>query len=191
MNETPRQRRLATDFESLTELARATSAFRFEVSYRGERQLPESYLLEFFGPSLEKIHTPFEYAIQIRSQHHVRITLGPQYPRLMPSIQWITPIFHPNISSSGAVCLGGYSSFWVPSLKLDQLCEMLWDMLCFRNVGLESPYNRDAADWYKEQTTFQFPLLNLSLRHAHGVQKVLPPTVAERHPDGSEITFLD
>ena len=82
----------------------------------------------------------------------------------MPQIQWLTPIFHPNISAGGSVCLGGYSTHWVPSLKLDQLIEMLWDMICFRNFNLESPFNRDAASWMQQQKTFQFPLEHRPLR---------------------------
>jgi ubiquitin-protein ligase len=161
---TPRGRRLISDYEALSSLARVTSAMSFEVSARGEGGIPESYFVTFYGPSLERIDTPFEYAIRIRENHQLLIVLGPQYPRLMPQLQWMTPIFHPNISLGGNVCLGGYSTHWVPSLKLDHLCEMLWDMICFRNYNLESPFNREAALWMQEQKTFQFPLEHRSLR---------------------------
>ncbi|MFO0922476.1 MAG: ubiquitin-conjugating enzyme E2 [Pirellulales bacterium] len=164
-NYSPRQRRLQTDFEALSALANESGAFAFEVCYRGELDLPESYLLWFYGPSLVRVCDPFEYGIRIMEEHQCRITLGPHYPRHMPNLQWITPIFHPNIAPSGAVCLGGYSSYWVPSLQIDHLCEMLWDMLCFRNFNLESPYNREAAQWLAQQTTFTFPLETRELRH--------------------------
>jgi ubiquitin-protein ligase len=161
---TPRGRRLISDYEALSNLARETSSLSFEVSARGENGIPESYIVSFYGPSLERIDTLFEYSIRVRENHQLLISFGPQYPRLMPQIQWLTPIFHPNISMGGSVCLGGYSTHWVPSVKLDQLCEMLWDMICFKNYNLESPFNREAALWMQQQKTFQFPLESRPLR---------------------------
>ena len=75
----------------------------------------------------------------------------------MPEIRWLTPIYHPNISEIGMVCLGGYGTHWVPSLHLDELCGMLWDMARYHNYDIRSPYNRDAALWVANQTTFLFP----------------------------------
>ena len=56
------------------------------------------------------------------------------------------------------VCLGGYGTHWVPSLNLDELCGMLWDMARYHNYDIRSPYNREAALWVANQTTFRFPL---------------------------------
>jgi len=56
------------------------------------------------------------------------------------------------------VCLGGYGTHWVPSLNLDELCGMLWDMARFHNYDIRSPYNREAALWVANQSTFRFPL---------------------------------
>ena len=66
---------------------------------------------------------------------------------MMPELAWKSPIFHPNISASGVVCLGGYGTYWVPSLALDELCSMLWDMIRYENFDETSPYNREAAAW--------------------------------------------
>src|SRR5262249_16563134 len=79
------------------------------------------------------------------------------YPRTMPEIRWMTPIYHPNISEIGMVCLGGYGTHWVPSVQLDELCIMLWDMLRYHNYDIRSPYNRDAALWVANQTVILFP----------------------------------
>ena len=57
----------------------------------------------------------------------------------------MTPIYHPNISEIGMVCLGGYGTHWVPSVQLDELCVMLWDMLRYHNYDIRSPYNRESA----------------------------------------------
>ena len=42
----------------------------------------------------------------------------------------------------------------MPSLALDELCAMLWDMIRYENYDETSPYNREAAAWAKNQTTF-------------------------------------
>ncbi len=161
----PRGRRLKTDMEKLTQLAQRCSVIELELGQRGEYQIPESYVIGFRGPSFERTVNPFEYRVSIRDHHQVRLSLGPQYPRLMPGLQWLTPIFHPNIAPNGSVCLGGYSTHWAPRLMLDQLCEMLWDMLVFRNFNLDSPYNREAAGWINEQTIFSLPLCSHGLRY--------------------------
>ena len=96
--------------------------------------------------------------MQFQSLHEVHIRLGAAYPRMMPELAWKTPIFHPNISASGVVCLGGYGTYWVPSLTLDELCVMLWDMIRYENYDETSPYNRDAANWIKNQIHYRLPL---------------------------------
>lgn len=83
---------------------------------------------------------------------------------MIPELAWQTPIFHPNISATGVVCLGGYGTHWVPSLMIDELCHMLWDMIRYQNYDTESPYNRAAAVWAREQTEFPFPLDERPLR---------------------------
>jgi hypothetical protein len=76
----------------------------------------------------------------------------------------VTPIFHPNISEIGMVCLGGYGTHWAPSVQLDDLCVMLWDMARYHNYDIRSPYNREAALWVASQTSFRFPLDDRPLR---------------------------
>ncbi len=159
----PRLRRLQSDLQALTALRNSAATFDFEILHRGEAGIPESYVLTFRGPSLERIDTPFDYEVRIRELHRVFLSMGPDYPRVMPTLRWMTPIFHPNISTNGSVCLGGYSTHWVPSLQIDQLCEMIWDILCFRNFNLESPFHKDAALWMEQQSTFRFPLDHRSL----------------------------
>ena len=35
---------------------------------------------------------------------------------------------------------------------------MLWDMARYQNYDIRSPYNREAALWAANQTTFKFPI---------------------------------
>jgi hypothetical protein len=52
----------------------------------------------------------------------------------------------------------------VPSVQLDELCIMLWDMVRYHNYDIRSPYNRDAALWVANQTAILFPTDPRSLR---------------------------
>lgn len=152
MRESPRIRRLRTDRKSLEKLRLDSSILDF-IAY-GEPA--ERYVIRFAGRGLWRPHANGDVAL--RDHHEVLIELGASYPRMMPELLWKSPIFHPNISASGVVCLGGYGTYWVPSLNLDELCEMLWDMLRYRNYDVDSPYNREAAMWARHQPAHRFPV---------------------------------
>ena len=118
---------------------------------------------------------------------------------MMPDLAWKTPIFHPNISGSGVVCLGGYGTHWVPSLHLDELCGMLWDMIRYQNFDVDSPYNREAALWAKTQRTFQLPLDDRPLRDrlagvaSTPVETTTPPIAAApvKASEVADVLFID
>lgn len=162
MRLSPRQRRLESDLRALESLQRESSIFDFAGSASEPSGPVDTYVVRFAGPSFYR--TPDQFEIGLWRDHEVMIRLGASYPRQAPALAWRTPIFHPNISSSGAVCLGGYSTFWVPSLHLDQLCEMLWDMIRLRNFDVKSPYNREAAAWMAAQQGLKLPLDDRPLR---------------------------
>ena len=79
------------------------------------------------------------------------------------------------------VCLGGYGTHWVPSMQLDELCNMLWDMARYHNYDIRSPYNRDAALWVASQTKFLFPIDPRPLRDLRAAMGRVEPA------DGSGI----
>ena len=135
------------------------------LTFEALRSPPTIYHLTFRGLGIWRMKSG---ELALRDVHQVSVELAAAYPRLIPNLSWQTPIFHPNISSSGIVCLGGYGTNWVPSLSLDELCNMLWDMIRYKNFDTESPYNKDAAIWAKSQTQFAFPLDNRSLRDLVG-----------------------
>lgn len=151
MRESPRIRRLRNDLKALQQLAADSSIFSFK-SY-GEPA--DFYVVRYHGRGLFKSDAVEPQTID---RHEVHIRLGASYPRMMPELAWKSPIFHPNISASGVVCLGGYGTYWVPSLTLDELCTMLWDMVRYENYDEKSPYNREAALWIKTQNRFRMPV---------------------------------
>jgi ubiquitin-protein ligase len=152
MRESPRIRRLRTDLKSLEQL-RAESAI-FDFVPHGDP--PEMYLLRFRGRGFWRPQGSAQPVIL--ESHEVRVDLGASYPRMMPGLTWKSPIFHPNISAGGVVCLGGYGTYWVPSLNLDELCQMLWDMIRYKNFDVQSPYNREAAAWARSQRVYPLPI---------------------------------
>ena len=191
----PRLRRLETDYRNLQSLAEKCEVFSYEIGKRGEFNLPESYTLEFLGPSLMREGQGVNRRYRLSHTHQVQLTLGMTYPRTTPGLHWITPIFHPNISSGGQVCLGGYSTYWVPSLMIDQLCSMLWDMLTYRNFNLGSPFNTDAAQWLSTQRDFTLPLEVRALNEAKLPSQIDLPakrsTSLHESCSESDIQFLE
>ena len=149
MYQSPRIRRLHNDLAALERLRSDSSVFRF--SAQGDP--PQQYMISFRGKGLWRDRGK----VRVLEDHRVEIKLGASYPRTIPEIRWITPVYHPNISEIGMVCLGGYGTHWVPSVQLDELCVMLWDMARYHNYDIRSPYNREAALWVANQTTFLFP----------------------------------
>lgn len=158
MQKSPRTRRLEADYRAIQQLAAESTIFEFQAS----GPMPESYRMIFKGPGTWKTE---RRTVAIRERHEIVVELGAAYPRLMPGLAWQTPVFHPNISSSGIVCLGGYGTNWVPSLRLDELCNMLWDMIRYENFDIMSPYNREAALWARDQRDFKLPLDDRALRN--------------------------
>ena len=157
MRKSPRERRLDSDYKAIRQLRDESTILSFHAA--GEP--PQKYRLIFKGRG---IYRNSNGEIKSSDHHECLIEFGAAYPRLVPNLAWQTPIFHPNISNNGVVCLGGYGTHWVPSLTLGELCTMLWDMIRYENYDTESPYNREAAIWAKQQAGNVFPLDKRSIR---------------------------
>lgn len=179
--ESPRDRRLRSDFRALTTLKTESSI----VDFKAYGNPPERYLVTLQGAGLRRDDPGAGHPkASILNLHQVEIYLGADYPRNRPQLQWKTEIFHPNISGTGLVCLGGYSTHWVPSLNLDELVEMLWDMVRFANFDVKSPYNLVAARWVASQSEFKFPLDKRPVRDRGPATDKIP--VAELGPQGAK-----
>lgn len=156
--DTPRNRRLRTDYEAVKQLKEQSTILDFQAF--GEPA--ERYLITFRGKGL--MRKAEADPVELAEVHRVEIRLGIDYPRSRPDLQWLTQIFHPNISAVGAVCLGGYSTNWTPSLGLDELCTMLWDMVRYSNYDPKSAYNYAAGKWCETQTQWDFPVDSRPIR---------------------------
>jgi ubiquitin-protein ligase len=176
----PRLRRLQSDLKAMQQLQSESSILHFT----SHGDLPEAYTIWFLGRGMRRHEN--SGPIELQERHEVSIRLGAGYPRMMPEIRWKSPIFHPNISGNGSVCLGGYGTYWVPSLTLDELCHMLWDMIRYENYDETSPYNREAALWAKTQSQFELPLDERPLRDRlagyEPKERIVEAVVAEPSP---------
>ena len=186
MRRSPREKRLEADYLAMAELAKTSSVFSFEAPGR----LPQRYRLKFDGIGLARSLTG---EIEVIESHEVVVNLGAAYPRMIPQLVWQTPIFHPNISNNGVVCLGGYGTHWVPSLTLAKLSEMLWDMIRYANFDVSSPYNREAATWAREQTELRLPLDDRAIGDplmVEEIKEIAKPPRATRETPEPEVIFL-
>ena len=194
--ESPQVRRLRSDMAALEKLRAESSVFEYRSF---GKPLAQRHVVEFRGKGLARD----KGKIVLRDRHEVEIKLGASYPRTMPELRWLTPIYHPNISEIGLVCLGGYGTHWVPSLQMDELCGMLWDMVRYHNYDVRSPYNREAALWAASQTAFSFPVdprplrdIRISLGRLEGLdrverEEVVLPTIEVAREEEPEVLFLD
>jgi ubiquitin-protein ligase len=180
MHESPRIRRLRNDLAALDRLRLESSLFQFQAVGTP----PYHYQIMFKGGGLRRENGK----VKVHSTHRIEIKLGASYPRTIPEIRWLSPIYHPNISEIGMVCLGGYGTHWVPSVQLDELCTMLWDMARYHNYDIRSPYNRDAALWVANQTSILFPTDPRPLRDLRAAQGRKENSTAEgtRKPTGTD-----
>lgn len=95
------------------------------------------------------------YPVQKTDNISVEIRLPSKYPFQEPLVSLSPPVYHPNVYSSGQVCMGVK---WIPTQGLDLLLERIIRIIVFDQSVLneQSPANRAALDWYRN-TKRQFP----------------------------------
>jgi len=163
VEQSPRMRRLAADYERMRELAARSSMIRFEATPIRPGLPPERYIVIFnckgIG-SVDKRGQP-----KFSELHKVEVYLHNQYPQRWPGLKWLTPIWHPNIHHlNGSVCLD--AAWWTASRALDRLVIMLGEMVQYKNFHDDPtkppfPWDPDAARWcraYRAQHPNAFPV---------------------------------
>jgi len=87
------------------------------------------------------------YPSDVTAKTTVRVHFPERYPFQEPIAEIQTPIFHPNVYSSGRICFG---TKWLPTEGLDLLVKRILQIITFDPtlVNVASPANRVAATWY-------------------------------------------
>ena len=149
-----RETRLRNDNKSIQNLVNRSEFIRILTT---EGDPPEKYLIQFTCRGVENIKANGEPIL--RSDHKVSVYLHAEYPLKQPQLKWMTPIFHPNIHVTGAVCIGA----WWAAKTLDELLLTLGDMVQYKNYDPRDPMNSKAASWALRHKNL-FPIDTRSLK---------------------------
>jgi ubiquitin-conjugating enzyme E2 D/E len=112
-------------------------------------------LFEWEGIILGPIATPYEGGV-----FYLSISIPSNYPFKPPSVIFKTKIYHPNINSTGNICLDILKTQWSPALTISKIllsiCSLLSDpnpndplVPDIANLLKNNPemYHRTAKEW--------------------------------------------
>jgi len=139
----PRLNRLRRDHEKMLELVERSSIISIE---RAEGKPPHTYYLHLTCAGVRKVRG--DGLPVISKSHQLVVHLHDQYPRRIPTLQMLTPVFHPNIGQSGTICIGDDGDHgYAPSMGLDDLVVRIVRIIRYENYSLQSVLNTPAERW--------------------------------------------
>jgi ubiquitin-protein ligase len=149
LEQSPRVRRLMADYVLLKELVAQSSLITFETRGVHGTPAPERYIITYKCKGIAGIDK--QGRPKYSNLHQVQIYLHNQYPQRWPGLQWLTPIWHPNIHHlNKTVCID--AAWWTASRSLDRLVIMLGEMVQYKNFHDDPtkppfPWDAEAARW--------------------------------------------
>lgn len=133
-----RETRLRNEYRRVQDLVNRSE---FINLVRTEGDPPSKYLIQYTCRGVEKVKSNGEPVYS--EKHEVSIYLHAEYPIKQPQLKWLTPMYHPNIHVTGAVCIGA----WWASKWLDELLLTMGEMIQYKNYDPKDPMNSKAAAW--------------------------------------------
>jgi len=135
--------RRRADLANLERLAAASSGRVAVISRDGD---PPTDITVELALRTARSHT---YPAAAVDRTRVRISLPLRYPFQAPVVNLAPVTFHPNVYTSGLVCLGAK---WIPTEGLDLLVKRIAQIITFDPavINTSSPANSAAANWYRQ-----------------------------------------
>lgn len=106
----------------------------------------ESDLTKWVGTLVGPSETPYEGGV-----FQLEIYFPDNYPYMPPKIIFKTPIYHPNITPRGSICLDILKTNWSPALNIRAVLLSLCSLLSDPNP--EDPLMPEIAHQYKNNKT--------------------------------------
>lgn len=150
--QTPRNRRLRSEYQKMVELAARSDLISFKVLDLKPGEPPEKYLVTFTCRGIVGIDA--DGAPRFAEHHECQVYLDQEYPKSPPKMRWRTPVWHPNILHvpPHSVCID--LSWWAASRTLDRLVVMLGEMVQYKNYHAANtppfPIDKEVAKWVLE-----------------------------------------
>jgi ubiquitin-protein ligase len=122
-----------------------------ELNKEGIALIPdESNIQNFNGSIIGPVGTPYAGL-----KYELEIKIGTDYPMRPPYVRFIGPkIYHPNVNTTGDICLDILKSEWAPTLSLAKMMLSICSLLNEPNPA--SPLNTTAAHhWINNKPKYQ------------------------------------
>ena len=122
-----------------------------ELTKEGITLVPnESNIQNFHGSIIGPVGTPYAGL-----KYELEIKIGTDYPMKPPNVKFVNrKIYHPNVNTSGDICIDILKNEWAPTLSLSKMMLSICSLLNEPNPS--SPLNSVAAnDYVNNKPKFQ------------------------------------